>query len=652
MHSARQALLRFVNDRTIMFVAIMFVVAVTLVLLHLHRMSSQLVRQTALENVGVYSEALAEFRTLYTSEVVSRAKKHGMKVTHDYEDYDDAIPLPATLSMKLGNRLGQRESGAQTYLYSDHPFPWRKDGRARDDFQRLALTQLREQPDRPVYRFEDFQGRPSLRYATADLMHKSCVSCHNTHADSPKTDWQVGDVRGMLEVVLPLENAQQQTQASFKGTFFLMVGLGAVGLLGLALVLKRLRTDADEKEAANQKLGQANTELQQQKNELTEVLQSLDEQNEQLAAAKQEADRRAGELESARRAALNMMEDANSARDNAELARVSLHDQAAELARKNAELAKEIRDRKQAQRDREQLHQRLMDSSRQAGMAEMATGVLHNVGNVLNSVNVSANLLVDRAKRSGVKGLVKATELMTDHSDRIDTFLTQDDRGKQLPNYLCKLTDVLVNEQNDLQSELDSLVTNIDHIKQIVNVQQSYARVSGVMESVDLAALIDDAMRVIGPSFNKREIVVRKDFEPLDRITTDKHKVLQILINLLSNAKHALQNHNGDEKILDIQLSVVSENAVCVQVRDTGTGIDPKNLTKIFQHGFTTKKRGHGFGLHSSAVAAQELGGSLTVHSAGRGQGATFKLTLPLKSAKRLVEDLGAELSIESDQSQ
>src|SRR5262249_30226435 len=132
--------------------------------------------------------------------------------------------------------------GMYARLYSDFPFPWRKDGGPRDDFEREAIRQVRQFADQPFYRFEDFQGRPSLRYAVADQkMTAGCVACHNTHPESPKTDWKVGDIRGVLEITRPLDSIIEQTNAGLRETFSLMTLIGVLGLSTLALVIARSR---------------------------------------------------------------------------------------------------------------------------------------------------------------------------------------------------------------------------------------------------------------------------------------------------------------------------------------------------------------------------------------------------------------------------
>jgi signal transduction histidine kinase/FixJ family two-component response regulator/HPt (histidine-containing phosphotransfer) domain-containing protein len=258
---------RLFHQRTVAVLSVMFCIGVVGMLWHLSRLTSSLVESAAVQGTSLQAESLDEVRALYTSEVAERLRTHDVTITHDYASQDGAIPLPATFSMELGRRIGQRVSGMQVRLYSDYPFPWRTDGALRDAFEREALQRLRQHPDRPVVRFEDVQNRRSLRYATADRMQAGCVACHNTHPDSPKTDWKIGDVRGVLEIIRPLDDVVAKTHAGLRETFFLMATMGALGLGGLALVIGRLRRTSVELE----QLVEARTRELRQAKEAAEV---------------------------------------------------------------------------------------------------------------------------------------------------------------------------------------------------------------------------------------------------------------------------------------------------------------------------------------------------------------------------------------------
>jgi signal transduction histidine kinase len=260
--------------------------------------------------------------------------------------------------------------------------------------------------------------------------------------------------------------------------------------------------------------------------------------------------------------------------------------------------------------------------------------VLHNVGNVLNSVNVSATLIADRVKRSKATNLARVVALLQEHEADLGTFITSDARGKHLPTYLAELSTQVHSEQQDALKEIEALRQNIDHIKEIVTMQQSYATMSGVKEVLNPVDLIEDSLRMNAGALTRHGVTVARDFEPVPSINVDKHRVLQILVNLVRNAKYACDESDCENKVLTLRLRS-SVNRLKIIVCDNGVGIPPENLTRIFNHGFTTRPNGHGFGLHSGALAAQELGGTLIAESAGIGQGATFTLELPLDESGR-----------------
>jgi signal transduction histidine kinase len=287
----------------------------------------------------------------------------------------------------------------------------------------------------------------------------------------------------------------------------------------------------------------------------------------------------------------------------------------------------------------ETMHKQMLTLSRQAGMAEVATGVLHNVGNVLNSVNVSNSLIREKLRGSEIASLGKLSKLLEKHQTDLTVFLTADPKGKLVPNFIIQLSAQLQSEHQLLQQEQDQLTRNIEHIKEIVAMQQNYARSSGFRERVSLASLIEDALRINVAGLTRHGVTVVRHFADVPQATVDKHKVLQILVNLVHNAKYALDQAEGREKLLTIGIAMNGDKRLKITVSDNGVGIPAENLTKIFSHGFTTRKDGHGFGLHSGANAAREMGGNLTVQSDGAGQGATFTLDLPLATSSKKTKD-------------
>ncbi len=291
-------------------------------------------------------------------------------------------------------------------------------------------------------------------------------------------------------------------------------------------------------------------------------------------------------------------------------------------------ILEDITQRKHTEQELADTYKSLLDASRVAGMAEVATGVLHNIGNVLNSVNVSVNLLAENLQNSRLGNIAKLSALFHEHAADLGTFLGSDPRGQRVLPYLDTLADHLTGEQQRLLAEVDALRRNVDHIKDIVSMQQEYAKVTGVVETLSPGDLVEDALRMNAAALTRHDVELVREFAPAPAVLVERPKVLQILINLIRNAKYALDEGGRQDKRLLVRLEH-DARWVRVIISDNGIGIPTENLARVFTHGFTTRKDGHGFGLHSSALAAKEMGGTLTVHSDGPGQGATFTLELP-----------------------
>ena len=299
--------------------------------------------------------------------------------------------------------------------------------------------------------------------------------------------------------------------------------------------------------------------------------------------------------------------------------------QALEAANDDLELRVEKRTRELRDTQSE-----LLDTARQAGMAEIATNVLHNVGNVLNSVNISADLVTRKLRASKAQGLAKAMQLINDHPGDLGTFLTQDPKGKLLPGYLNQLVEAIALEQQGMSEELAQLSKSVDHIKDIVATQQSYAGANSLMEPLYISELLEDALRMNAGALTRHQVTVVKDYSALPQVMGDKHRLLLILINLISNAKYAMSGLSNRARQMTLAVKIIDDTTLQVSVKDDGEGIAEENITRIFAHGFTTRKEGHGFGLHSCALAAIEMNGHLTAHSDGPGKGALFTLRIPL----------------------
>ncbi|HVZ34273.1 MAG TPA: ATP-binding protein, partial [Polyangiaceae bacterium] len=294
-----------------------------------------------------------------------------------------------------------------------------------------------------------------------------------------------------------------------------------------------------------------------------------------------------------------------------------------DLAAANERLQRSLKELSEAQRS-------LIDMSRQAGMADVATSILHNVGNVLNSVNVSATMVTSTVQHSKAAGVGKVAKLLEEHRPELGRFLTEDARGKRIPEYLAQLSRTLEVEHAEIASELAVLRKNLDHINAVVAMQQTHAKGSGVVEEVQPRELLEDVVKLAAGSVGEGDAELVSVCDELPPLLLDRHKVLQILMNLISNARDAVRGAADRRVVLRCRKL---EERIAISVEDRGVGIPAADLTRVFNFGFTTKREGHGFGLHGSALAAAELGGSLTCQSEGPGHGAVFTLELPCRTS-------------------
>ncbi|OVE80629.1 hypothetical protein BVY04_05435 [bacterium M21] len=288
----------------------------------------------------------------------------------------------------------------------------------------------------------------------------------------------------------------------------------------------------------------------------------------------------------------------------------------------------DITEKKEMDRKLEEMNRNLQQASLHAGMAEIASGVLHNVGNTLNSVNVLSQTTLKRVHEMPLTGLKNIATLLTDNANDLPTFIAGE-QGTALPEYLATLYEMMADERARLESELEDLQGQVDHMGAVVQSQQTYARQMAVEQEVSMGMLVEDALRLSHSSLMRHDIKVDAQVEPGVEVVVQAHKVLQILVNLIQNAKDAMNKAEVEMK----ELSVIANRDgkdVVISVVDNGAGIAPENLGKIFTHGFTTRESGHGFGLHSCALSAKQLDGQLTADSKGIGKGACFTLRFPM----------------------
>lgn len=308
-----------------------------------------------------------------------------------------------------------------------------------------------------------------------------------------------------------------------------------------------------------------------------------------------------------------------------------------ELKKVNSDLEIEMDQRAKIEIEREKLQVELVQASRDAGKAEIATGVLHNVGNVMNSVNVTAGLMHRNLKDRLNSQLDAAVNLLSEQEDDLGGFFAKDPRAEHFLPFLKQLN----KQSDDLLSEVQSLITSVEHVNSVVAAQQAYATTSALKTYCDPTQIVDAAIQISNETFKKFDIELTRDYEDVGEVLLDKQKLLQILVNLLRNAKHAIEDANPDERSINVKVDIDEDNMLLIAVSDSGIGIEPSNLDKIFQHGFSTRKKrgGHGFGLHHSACAIEEMGGTLSVDSQGKMKGAKFTIRIPAETRILHVED-------------
>ena len=245
-----RSLLQVLYSRTILCLTVLFGLAVVASLLSVSHLTEGLIRIQALQNAQLYANALTESRSLYSDEAVKRAvMDNQIRATHDYTMHPGTIPLPATFLIELGERIREGPSDIAVRLYSDYPFPWRGDqGGPKNSFEVEALRNLRQDAKQPFFRLQRDGSKLTFLYAQADILRPSCVGCHNTYPGSPKTDWDVGDVRGVLEIVQPLDALAQRTKRGLQDLFLMLGILSLLALIGIGLVIARLRNISQELE--------------------------------------------------------------------------------------------------------------------------------------------------------------------------------------------------------------------------------------------------------------------------------------------------------------------------------------------------------------------------------------------------------------------
>ena len=625
---------RLLQERTILVLLSMFCLGAGCMLWYVSHVQSHLIASIALQDAALYAQALSEMRTLYTSEVVERVRQHGIAVTHDYATQEGAIPLPVTLNLLLGERIGAHKAGAQARMYSPYPFPWRRhEGGLRDSFSQAAWQALQHHPAAPFYRLEAVQGRPSLRYATADLMRPSCVNCHNTHAASPKTDWQTDDVRGVLEVVLPLDTAVVQTHQGLRGTFGLMAVMAVLGLSSLALVIGSLRRSSADLAQRASVLEREITERQR----VEDVLRESEEKYRHIVNAAADAiisiDERGlvCEFNSAAEQIFGFTKAEILGRPLSPIMPARLRDlHTAGLQRylttgqrhlprwHNIELPG-------CTKDGREFPLEVSFSLLEAGTKKFLTGVLRDI-----TERKRAEAELHQARETAEAATQAKSEFLANMSHELRTPM----------NAIIGFTRLVMRRSQDILPQrqyenLEKILLSAEHLLTLINDILDLSKIeAGRMEvnatSFALEPLIELCLHTVEPMVKSEGLYLMQELESgLPSLSTDQDKVKQILMNLLSNAVKFTTEGT-------ITVTARSQDGtIAIAVADTGIGIPPEALARIFEEfrqvdsSITHQYGGTGLGLSISRRLAQLLGGDITVQSTV-GVGSTFTVTLPL----------------------
>ncbi|MDG5767142.1 two-component regulator propeller domain-containing protein [Balneolales bacterium ANBcel1] len=289
------------------------------------------------------------------------------------------------------------------------------------------------------------------------------------------------------------------------------------------------------------------------------------------------------------------------------------------------QVALHTRDLKETLEKLKETQAELVDKAHKAGMADVATNVLHNIGNILNSVNVSAVMIRELLGKSHLKGFRKANAMLKGNREDIRNFVLNDPKGEQLLNYYMALDQPVKEEYDELMVQIGRLSDKIQLIMDVVSAQQSYSMAGRIQNDLPLEPIIEDTLTLQDEMSQDSRLVIVRDFKEVDPVRVEKSKLVHVLINVLKNAREAIREAKPEKGVITLSTRQ-DEKYIYFSVHDNGIGISASQLEKVFTHGFSTKKSGHGYGLHSCANYMQEMGGFIQAASDGRGRGATFTI--------------------------
>ncbi|NOY62004.1 MAG: PAS domain-containing protein [Gammaproteobacteria bacterium] len=667
------------NWQFILALTSVFSLATLAAVWHVSQLQAQLIESTALKNARLLSDALTEFRTLYTSEVVRAAKQHGLEITHDYAIKENAIPLPATLSMLLGEKIGEHASGSKTTLYSPYPFPWRQQtGGLRDAFREEAWQFLGQNPDKPFYRFTERDGVKRLRYATADVMRPACVQCHNSHPQTPKNDWHAGDIRGVLEVDLPLDQVIAQTQADLKGTIAIFSAIALLSVVGIASVTSRLRRGAVDLQHR----------VEERTAELAEKAEMLEHSNRRIRQA--EAASKAAQAELAESGArLQYLIDNNPAiiysavptgdfkitfvsenlrhvlgyephemLDDMNFWFEHIHpDDRLGLMQRLPQLLADGGQQNHDYRFRHRDGRYLWMHDRLRMVYDKSGTPLELLGSLLD---ISDRKAMEEALRIEKEALYQAQNQLLETNRLKSEFLANMSHELRTPlnaiiGFAGMLRKGIDGPLNDEQRKSVHFIENggtqllalINDVLDLSKIEAGHMELR--LEPVVLALLFEEVTGSMAALFHDKGLTLQLEVEAtLAPIRADATRLRQVMLNLLSNAVKftdqggvTVHCYQANTAMPDLPLVLRDhlDDERCwlvVAVQDSGIGIAEEDIHKVFEEfrqidGSTTRKvGGTGLGMPISKRFVEMHGGSMWLESQP-GQGTCVYFTLPME---------------------
>ena len=680
----RGRLLQFLSRYLILIVLGVTTVGLVTGFMHVRSESQSLIRSMAIDQAEQYARAIREFRTIYTAEVVATVKRAGIPVVHNYKDVPGAIPLPNTLSMMLGSRIGERGEGASTRLYSKYPFPWRAEtGGLRDGFQRRAWEALSSNPDDAFFEYSGTETGTMLRYATADTMRPNCVSCHNKHPDTPKSDWKQGDLRGILEVALPLTSFQSHARAQITTAFALMGGAAALSLILVVLVINHVRAQRVRLEQLvyhrTDSLRRRSKELTTSQKELEHTIESapygmlMVDSLDRITLANRTAESifgyQARELigkrvdilipervrsSHARKAAEYRKTGSTRAMGSGQVLTGRRKDGSEvplEIALSMIEHRKErfvlaavadVSERQERERNRQQLELQLRQAQKLESVGQLAAGIAHEINTPAQYVGDNTRFLRDsmaeyRGVLNALRGLLSAA------------------KAGSVPDSLTELLDGMVQEADidyldgEIGTAINQSQEGINRITEIVQAMKEFSHPGG--KDKELVNLNEAVRSTVTVARNEWRYVAEMELDlaedPLS-VYCLPGEVKQVILNLIVNAAHAItdvvRSNPGTKGRIGIGTRVIEQSAE-IRVEDSGGGIPESVRERIFDPFFTTKDVGKGTGQGlaiAHSVVVGKHGGTLDLETEV-GKGSCFIVRLPLHDPSTCPEGGGDE---------